>query len=71
MLSLGFPEGPLCLHHLRSGKPVRIAKSEDGVEMLWLVKSGVGQHPCEDFHPLGVPATPGKALQVALSRGVV
>lgn len=32
--------------------------------MLWLVKSGVGQHPCEDFHPLGVPAASGKALQV-------
>lgn len=32
--------------------------------MLWLVKSGVGQHPCVDFHPLGVPATPGKALQI-------
>lgn len=32
--------------------------------MLWLVKSGVGQHPCEDFHRLGVPAASGKALQV-------
>lgn len=38
--------------------------------MLWLVKSGVGQHLCQDFHPLSVPATPGKALQVVpVQRG--